>query len=121
MTGSDSTSTMFRAATGSRTSMTASRPLAETCRLPPARAPGPPSAGTCRQRPDLCHHPSRVMGGHPPRGHSEAMHESSPRPENEGSAASDGNRPLAIVLAADDAAVRPKLRRLLESAPGLEI
>jgi two-component system response regulator NreC len=48
------------------------------------------------------------------------MHESSPRPENEGSAASDGNRPLAIVLAADDAAVRPKLRRLLESA-GLEI
>lgn len=49
------------------------------------------------------------------------MHESSPRPENEGSAASDGNRPLAIVLAADDAAVRRKLRRLLESAPGLEI
>jgi two-component system response regulator NreC len=49
------------------------------------------------------------------------MRESSPRPENEGSAASKGNHPLAIVLAADDAAVRPKLRRLLESAPGLEI
>lgn len=49
------------------------------------------------------------------------MRESSPRPENEGSAASQGDRPLAIVLAADEAAVRPKLRRLLESAPGLEI
>jgi two-component system response regulator NreC len=49
------------------------------------------------------------------------MRESSPRPENEGSAASQGDRPLAIVLAADDTAVRPKLRRLLESAPGLEI
>jgi two-component system, NarL family, response regulator NreC len=49
------------------------------------------------------------------------MREPSPRPENEGSAASKGNHPLAIVLAADGAAVRPKLRRLLESAPGLEI
>jgi two-component system response regulator NreC len=49
------------------------------------------------------------------------MREPSPRPENEGSAASKGNHPLAIVLAADDAAVRPKLRRLLEGAPGLEI
>jgi two-component system response regulator NreC len=49
------------------------------------------------------------------------MRESSPRPENEGSAASTGIHPLAIVLAADDAAVRPKLRRLLRSAPGLEI
>ena len=49
------------------------------------------------------------------------MRESSPRPENEGSAASKGNHPLAIVLAADDAVVRPKLRRLLRSAPGLEI
>jgi two-component system response regulator NreC len=48
------------------------------------------------------------------------MRESSPRPENEGSAASKGHHPLAIVLAADDAPVRPKLRRLLESA-GLEI
>jgi len=49
------------------------------------------------------------------------MRESSPRPENEGSAASKGHHPLAIVLAADDAPVRPKLRRLLESAPELEI
>jgi two-component system response regulator NreC len=49
------------------------------------------------------------------------MRESSPRPENEGSAASKGQHPFAIVLAADDAPVRPKLRRLLESAPGLEI
>jgi two-component system response regulator NreC len=49
------------------------------------------------------------------------MREPSPRPENEGSSASTGHHPLAIVLAADDAAVRPRLRRLLESAPGLEI
>jgi two-component system, NarL family, response regulator NreC len=49
------------------------------------------------------------------------MRESSPRPESEGSAASKGSHPLAIVLAADDTAVRPRLRRLLESAPGLEI
>jgi two-component system, NarL family, response regulator NreC len=49
------------------------------------------------------------------------MRESSPRPENEGSAASKGHHPLAIVLAADDAPVRPKLRRLLDSAPELEI
>ena len=49
------------------------------------------------------------------------MRESSPRPESEGSAASKGHHPLAIVLAADDAAVRPKVRRLLESAPELEI
>jgi two-component system response regulator NreC len=49
------------------------------------------------------------------------MRESSPRPENEGSAASKGHYPLAIVLAADDAPVRLKLRRLLESAPELEI
>jgi two-component system, NarL family, response regulator NreC len=49
------------------------------------------------------------------------MREPSPRPENEGSAASTGHHPVAIVLAADDAAVRPKLRRLLQSAPGLEI
>ena len=61
------------------------------------------------------------MSGHPPRGHSDAMPESSPRPENEGSAAPEGNHPIAIVLAADDAAIRLKLRRLLESAPGLEI
>jgi two-component system response regulator NreC len=49
------------------------------------------------------------------------MRESSPRPESEGSAASKSDHPLAIVLAADDAPVRPKLRRLLESAPELEI
>jgi two-component system, NarL family, response regulator NreC len=49
------------------------------------------------------------------------MRESSPRTESEGSAARKGDHPLAIVLAADDAAVRPKLRRLLESAPGLEV
>ena len=49
------------------------------------------------------------------------MRESSPRTESEGSAARKGNDPVAMVLAADDAAVRPELRRLLESAPGLEI
>jgi two-component system response regulator NreC len=49
------------------------------------------------------------------------MRESNPRTESEGSAARKGDRPVAIVLAADDTAVRPKLRRLLESAPGLEI
>ncbi len=49
------------------------------------------------------------------------MGESSPRTAHEESAATKGNDPLAIVLAADDAAVRPKLRRLFESAPGLEI
>ena len=32
-----------------------------------------------------------------------------------------GHRPVVLVLAADDAAVRPELRRLLESAPGLEV
>jgi two-component system, NarL family, response regulator NreC len=32
-----------------------------------------------------------------------------------------GNRPVVLVLAADHAAVRPQLRRLLESAPGLEV
>jgi two-component system response regulator NreC len=49
------------------------------------------------------------------------MGESSPRSESEGSAAPKGDHPVAIVLAADAATVRPKLRRLLESAPGLEI
>jgi two-component system response regulator NreC len=49
------------------------------------------------------------------------MRESSPRTESEGSAARDGNDRVAMVLAGDDAAVRPELRRLLESAPGLEI
>ena len=48
------------------------------------------------------------------------MREPSPRTENEGSAARKGNHLVAVVLAAD-AAVGPKLRRLLESAPGLEI
>jgi two-component system, NarL family, response regulator NreC len=61
------------------------------------------------------------MRDHPHGGHSDAMGESSPRPENEGSAPSKAHHPLAIVLAADAAAVRPKLRRLLEGAPGLEI
>ena len=32
-----------------------------------------------------------------------------------------GNRPVVLVLAADNAAVRPELRRLLETAPGLEV
>jgi two-component system response regulator NreC len=49
------------------------------------------------------------------------MGESSPRTENEGSAAREGNHLVAIVLAGDDATARPELRRLLESAPGLEI
>jgi two-component system response regulator NreC len=49
------------------------------------------------------------------------MGESSPRTDSEGSAAREGNHLVAIVLAAHDAAVRPKLRRLFESAPGLEI
>jgi two-component system response regulator NreC len=49
------------------------------------------------------------------------MRESSPRTESERFAAREGNHPVAIVLAADDAGVRPELRRLLESAAGLEI
>jgi two-component system response regulator NreC len=61
------------------------------------------------------------MSGHPPRRHSGGMRESSPRTESEGSAARTGDHPVAVLLAADDAAVRPTLRRLLESAPGLEI
>jgi two-component system response regulator NreC len=61
------------------------------------------------------------MSGHPPRAHSGAMGESSPRTQSEGSAARKGDQPVAIVLAAETATVRPKLRRLLESTPGLEI
>jgi two-component system response regulator NreC len=49
------------------------------------------------------------------------MPEPTPRTEREGSAARKGNDLVTIVLAADHAAVRSKLRRLLESAPGLEI
>jgi two-component system response regulator NreC len=49
------------------------------------------------------------------------MRESSPRTESEGSVARKGNHPVVLVLAADDAAVRPELRRLLESASGLEV
>jgi two-component system response regulator NreC len=49
------------------------------------------------------------------------MGESSPRTENEGSAAREGNHLVGMVLAGDDAAARTALRRLLESAPGLEI
>ena len=49
------------------------------------------------------------------------MREWSPRTEREGSAARKGDHPVAVVLAADGAAVRPTLRRLLESAPSLEI
>jgi two-component system, NarL family, response regulator NreC len=49
------------------------------------------------------------------------MRESSPRTESEGSAARTGDDRVAMVLAGDDAALRPELRRLLESAPGLEI
>jgi two-component system response regulator NreC len=49
------------------------------------------------------------------------MRESSPRTESEGSVARKGNHPVVMVLATDDAAVRPELRRLLERAPGLEV
>jgi two-component system response regulator NreC len=61
------------------------------------------------------------MSGHPAHGHNGAMRESSPRTESEGSVARKGNHPVALVLTSDDAAVRPELRRLLESAPGLEV
>jgi len=49
------------------------------------------------------------------------MRGSRPRTQSEGSAARKGDGLLALVLAAGAAAVRPRLRRLLESAPGLEI
>jgi two-component system, NarL family, response regulator NreC len=49
------------------------------------------------------------------------MRESSARAEDGGSAARKGDHRVAVVLAANAAVVRPELRRLLESAPGLEI
>jgi two-component system response regulator NreC len=62
-----------------------------------------------------------VLSGHPAHGYDGAVRESSPRTESQGSAARKGNHPVVLVLAADDAAARPELRRLLESASGLEV
>ena len=61
------------------------------------------------------------MGGHPDRADSGGMRESSSSDRERGGLARKVEHPVAIVLAADGAGVRPERRRLLESAPGLEI